>query len=90
MYPIEFHETQKKIFLGKAARFKIVAKGRRFGFTRGLAMFTILKMLSYKGISILWVDTIYSNIERYFDRYFRPEIKRLDTKMWNYNKNKSE
>jgi len=87
---IGFHETQKKIFLGKDARFKIVAKGRRFGFTRGLAMFVILKMIAYPGISVLWVDTIYSNIERYFDRYFRPELKKLSRKMWNYNKNKSE
>lgn len=87
---IGFHETQKKIFLGKGARFKIVAKGRRFGFTRGLAMFVILKMIAYPGISVLWVDTIYSNIERYFDRYFRPELKRLSLKMWNYNRNKSE
>jgi len=90
MYPIEFHETQKKIFLGKEARFKIIAKGRRFGLTRGLAMFTILKMLGYGGINVLWVDTIYSNIERYFDRYFRPELKKLDKRMWSYNKNKSE
>ena len=87
---IGFHETQKKIFLGKDARFKIVAKGRRFGFTRGLAMFVILKMIAYPGISVLWVDTIYSNIERYFDRYFRPELKKLSRKMWNYNRNKSE
>ena len=87
---IGFHETQKKIFLGKDARFKILAKGRRFGFTRGLAMFVILKMIAYPGISVLWVDTIYSNIERYFDRYFRPELKKLSRKMWNYNRNKSE
>jgi predicted phage terminase large subunit-like protein len=87
---ISFHETQKKIFFNKEARFKIVAKGRRFGFTRGLAMLVFLKMIAYPGISILWVDTIYSNIERYFDRYFRPELKKISRKMWNYNRNKSE
>lgn len=87
---IEFHETQKKIFFNKDARFKIVAKGRRFGFTRGLAMLVILKMIVYPGITVLWVDTIYSNIERYFDRYFRPELKKIPRNMWNYNRNKSE
>lgn len=87
---IGFHETQKKIFFNKDARFKIVAKGRRFGFTRGLAMLVILKMIVYPGITVLWVDTIYSNIERYFDRYFRPELKKIPRNMWNYNRNKSE
>lgn len=41
-------------------------------------------------MNILWVDTIYSNIERYFDRYFRPELKKIPRHIWNYNKNKSE
>lgn len=90
MFSIDLHEVQRQIFIGKDARFKIIAKGRRFGLTRGLAMFVVLKMLNPSGINVLWVDTIYSNIERYFDRYFRPELKKLDKRMWSYNKNKSE
>lgn len=90
MFSIDLHEVQGQIFFGKAARFKIIAKGRRFGLTRGLAMFVVMRMLNKSGINVLWVDTIYSNIERYFDRYFRPELKKLDRRMWSYNKNKSE
>ncbi|MBE0538778.1 MAG: phage terminase large subunit [Ignavibacterium sp.] len=90
MFSIGLHEIQKEIFFGEAARFKIIAKGRRFGLTRGLAMFVVMKMLTPAGINVLWVDTIYSNIERYFDRYFRPELKKLDRRIWSYNKNKSE
>ena len=81
-FTIDLHDVQKEIFFRELARFKIIAKGRRFGLTRGLAMFVVLKMLNKKGINVLWVDTIYSNIERYFDRYFRPELKKLDNRMW--------
>jgi predicted phage terminase large subunit-like protein len=90
VYRPGFHDAQGRLFLGGGARFKIISKGRRFGFTRGLALFVLLKMLSQPGISVLWVDTIYSNIERYFDRYFRPELKKLNKRIWNYNRNKSE
>ena len=80
-FTIDLHDVQKEIFFGESARFKIIAKGRRFGLTRGLAMYTVLKMIGNNGISVLWVDTIYSNIERYFDRYFRPELKKLNSRM---------
>ena len=89
-YELRFHKAQKKCFYDIGFRFKIVAKGRRFGFTRGLAIYTVAKMLDEAGIKILWVDTVYSNIERYFDRYFRPELKKLPIKNWVYNRNKSE
>lgn len=67
-----------------------MAKGRRFGFTRGLAQYALERMMMKPGLTALWVDTIYSNIDRYFDRYFRPELKKLPQRMWKYNKNKSE
>ncbi|MGB5895168.1 MAG: terminase family protein, partial [Ignavibacteriaceae bacterium] len=88
-----FHEKQGEIF-DSNSRYKIIAKGRRFGFTRGLAKYCIKRMLEKadkdNGIIILWVDTIYSNIERYFDRYFRPELKPFKKNTWRYNRNKSE
>ena len=34
---INFHENQKKIF-DPGARYKIIAKGRRFGLTKGMVM----------------------------------------------------
>lgn len=53
-------------------------------------MYALERMVRNPGLSVLWVDTIYSNIERYFDRYFRPELKQIPKLLWNYNKNKSE
>lgn len=53
-------------------------------------MYALERMVRNPGLSVLWVDTIYSNIERYFDRYFRPELKQIHKLLWNYNKNKSE
>lgn len=53
-------------------------------------MYALERMLMEPGISVLWVDTIYSNIERYFDRYFRPELNKIDHRIWSYNRNKSE
>ncbi len=68
--------NQKKIFLESDARYKVVAKGRRFGLTRGLAHYVIENML--EGVTpVLWVDTIYGNIERYFERYFLPALRIL-------------
>ncbi|MDP1995014.1 MAG: phage terminase large subunit, partial [Ignavibacteria bacterium] len=74
-FDIDFHEKQREIFFDKA-RFKIIAKGRRFGLTKGMAFYAILK--AYEPPSekrILWVDTIYGNINRYYERYFMPVIK---------------
>jgi predicted phage terminase large subunit-like protein len=98
IYDCQLHENQTKIFKSKA-RFKIIAKGRRFGFTRGLAKYCIKKIIEHAAFKegteeepyrILWVDTIYSNIERYFERYFRPELKIFKRNVWKYNKNNNE
>ena len=98
-YDCKLHENQTKIFRSKA-RFKIVAKGRRFGFTRGLAKYCIKKIIENAAVPengdkkdeyrILWVDTIYSNIERYFERYFRPELNIFKRNVWRYNRNSNE
>lgn len=71
---ISYHPRQEEIFYGSRARYKIVAKGRRFGLTRGLANYVIDNMID--GLSpILWVDTMYGNIEKYVERYFLPVLK---------------
>lgn len=56
----------------KEARFIIVACGRRWGKTKGAANGAIEWMI--EGKKILWGDTISSNIDRYVDRYFKPEL----------------
>ena len=86
---LNYHTNQKKIFLESNARYKIVAKGRRFGLTRGLAHYVIENML--EGITpVLWVDTIYGNIDRYFERYFLPALRTLPKGIWKYRSNRND
>lgn len=86
---ITYHKNQEKILFESGARFKVIAKGRRFGLTRGFANYIIEKML--EGVSpILWVDTVYGNIERYVDRYFIPTLKSLPKNLWNYRSNRND
>ena len=70
-------------------RFKVIAKGRRFGLTRGFANYVIEQMLNDVS-PILWVDTIYGNIERYVERYFVPVLKGLPRNYWKYRGNRNE
>ena len=86
---ITYHKNQEKIFFESNARFKVIAKGRRFGLTRGFANYIIEQML--EGVSpILWVDTVYGNIERYVDRYFIPTLKSLPKNLWKYRSNRND
>jgi len=86
---IHFLKNQKEIFYKHDAKFKIVAKGRRFGFTRGLAQYVILRAIE-QSESILWVDTTYTNIVRYIERYFLPVLKGLHKEDWSWLKTRSE
>jgi predicted phage terminase large subunit-like protein len=85
---IPYHDKQKEIF-NSEARFKVIAKGRRFGLTRGFANYVIEQMLNDVS-PILWVDTIYGNIERYVERYFVPVLKGLPRNYWKYRGNRNE
>lgn len=69
----------------KGTRFLVVPKGRRFGATKGAANACIEWCL--EGNKILWGDTINSNIDRYFERYFQPELKKNNL---NYTYSKQE
>ncbi|NUN08043.1 MAG: phage terminase large subunit [Ignavibacteriaceae bacterium] len=86
---VAYHPKQKEIFFGSDARFKVIAKGRRFGLTRGFANYVIEAMLG--GLSpILWVDTVYGNIERYVERYFKPVLNGLPKYIWQYRGNRND
>ena len=64
---ITYHPAQEEIFFNVKAKKKIIAKGRRFGLTRGAANFFVEKMSDGIGPN-LWVDTIHGNIDRYVER----------------------
>lgn len=86
-FNLTYTESQQEIFFSDSkARYTICPKGRRFGATKGSANAVIEWAL--EGISpILWVDTINGNIERYYERYFFPELEGSGIKFdFNYNK----
>ena len=74
---IELEYTHKQLdFLfnhNPGVKFIVVPAGRRGGKTKGLGNGSIEWMI--EGKKILWGDTISSNIDRYVDRYFKPELK---------------
>lgn len=70
---LSYTPPQLEIFFPKSPKkFTAVPKGRRFGGTRGGAHACI--EWAMEGDAILWGDTIYSNIARYIDRYFKPAL----------------
>lgn len=76
---------QQSIFASKT-RYKIVAKGRRFGLTKGAANDFIKAALRGEFKKGLWVDTVNSNIDRYIERYFIPHLSKLPSNMWEWKK----
>ena len=70
------------VIFNNPARVKIIPKGRRVGFTHGVANYCIDEL--FNGSKILWVDTISANIERYFDRYFMPTLRKLPPSIWKF------
>jgi hypothetical protein len=76
MKEIELRYTRPQLdifFSDEQARHVLVQKGRRFGATKGAANACIEWLI--EGQHILWGDTIHSNINKYFERYFLPELK---------------
>jgi hypothetical protein len=86
---LSYFPCQDDIFFNSTKKFVIVPKGRRLGFTKGGANAYIEYMLG--GMTpLLWVDTINGNIERYFDRYFLPELNKIPKRHWSFNRQKKE
>ena len=83
-----YHSAQQRIF-DSPAKVKVVAKGRRFGYTRGCANYVIERMLDGCAL-VLWVDTINTNIDRYVERYFVPVLRQLPAQHWQWRQQKKE
>lgn len=83
--PIKNFAKQDLIF-DDPTRFKIIAKGRRFGLTRGKANNFIKKALKKEFKRGLWVDTINMNIDKYVERYFLPALKPLPSSHYEWKK----
>lgn len=83
--PIKNFPAQQTIF-DDPANYVIVAKGRRFGLTKGAANDYIKQALKGSFTKGLWVDTVNANIERYVERYFIPSLQKLPQNMWSWRK----
>ena len=83
MIRLEYTPQQNKVFFETHDKFVIVTKGRRFGATKGAINACIEWCL--EGLKILWGDSVNSNIDRYFERYMRPDLtkNKID---YSYNK----
>ena len=84
---LSYTDPQIDIFFGGNEKFTVVTKGRRFGATHGAAHAYI--EWAVEGKRLLWGDTINSNIDRYFQRYFEPALKRNKID-YNWNSQKKE
>ncbi len=85
MLNLVYTDMQQQVFFPKERkRFTIVTKGRRVGLTRGAAqMFVEVALINeYR---MIWVDTIFSNIQRYYDAYFLPLLTQLPSGMYSWS-----
>jgi hypothetical protein len=82
---LSYTRPQLDIFFGHPEKkYIIISKGRRFGATHGAAKAIIEWALD--GDKILWGDTVNGNIDRYFSRYIKPELKKGIPYTWSDRK----
>lgn len=88
---LSYSRLQNTLFYNDTGvKYKVCRKGRRAGITRGGQMWFFECALD--GLSpLLWVDTINANIDRYYERYFLPDLKKLPKSIpWSFNQQKRE
>ena len=92
-FELEFSQPQCDLFFPEGAfpKFTIVKKGRRGGLTKGAANALIeyglcedYHFLPKGELLFLWGDTISANIDKYIERYFMPELKKLPPNLWKW------
>ena len=76
-------DHQRPIF-DAPERHIVLAKGRRWGGTRG-AMVKAITLAWRHNLSGLWVDTAYGNIMEYVTRYAKPALRTLPRTVWRWN-----
>lgn len=81
---LDFFPQQSEM-LFHPANYVMMAIGRRWGKTYGLAMWMIAMLLEDAKNPGIWVDTRHANIDKYVDRYFKMIIGKT-WKYFDYNK----
>jgi len=78
MVDIKLHyHTKQLVPFNTPHRFTVLSAGRRFGKTEGAKNWIINECFRNKKKRGLWIDVIYSNIDRYIERYFMPVIGKV-------------
>lgn len=87
----DYNVTPEQDFLTDncTAKYNMIPKGRRFGLTNWFAIYVIEQLTQSYG-PILWGDTINANIDRYFQRYFLPELNKIGKEFYIWNQQKRE
>ena len=92
-FKLKFSDSQNELFFPEGAfpKYTIVRKGRRGGLTKGAANAMIeyglceeYSFLPPGPLMFLWGDTIAANIDKYVERYFLPELKKLPRYLWKW------
>lgn len=92
---LTYSKAQVRIFfpgeIDSFPKYTVITKGRRAGLTKGAANAFIEYGLDDKfhflpkgDLFLLWGDTISTNIDRYYDRYFYPILKELPQSIWKW------
>ena len=84
--PFKFTPKQK-IFYADPHRFKVMAKGRRFGATMSEAKNLIKTMIRFQGSKSAWFDTTYRRMISYVNEYFIPVLGKMQLPegYWSWN-----
>ena len=82
---MKLFKWQEQCFYSSKEKFNIIPAGRRSGKTQGAERCSII--FAAQGNKCLWVDTINSNIDRYYERYYLPDLKAENLQYsWNQQK----
>jgi predicted phage terminase large subunit-like protein len=85
MESISLFRWQYEAFLQSKEKFNAIPAGRRTGKTQGAERAAIIT--TAQGDKSLWVDTINGNIDRYYERYFLPDLRKTNLDYdWNAQK----
>lgn len=79
---LPYTEKQDDLFHNHPEKFIVVPKGRRWGVTISALYFSAESLLNKK--SVLWVDTIQANIDKYFYKYAMLTLRQIKPKYWSY------
>ncbi len=73
---------------GENVKVSIAKKARRVGLTHGGINYMLERCI--EGNNILWIDTTYSNIDKYYRKFMEPVLKNIKSQYWKWSKQKRE